>query len=99
MAIGIEPPDHVLGVLMHVKFSYCGACTAGLMKCIHCAKTLWVQFHHWGPGRPVERPPTMDLCCWFHKGTAQPTDVRTPVENMACAKLPRSLQEADNHKL
>jgi hypothetical protein len=99
MALGIEAPNekkhgHKLGVLTHIKFSYCMACTAGLVKCIHIGKTLWGQFHHWGPGRPVERPPTMDFCRWLRTGTAFRTDVTAPVEQMVCAKLPRSLEEA-----
>lgn len=104
MALGMEPPDdkrhgHKLGVLTHIKFSYCMACAAGLVKCLHVGKSLWVQFHHWGPTRPVERPPTMDFCRWLRKGTAHQTDVTTPVENMVCPVMPRSLDEAKERGL
>jgi len=48
---------HKLDILTHLKDSYCMTCAAGYGRCIHIAMALWIQYHHWGPGRPIERFP------------------------------------------
>lgn len=61
----VRSHGHDLGVFMHVMRSYCASCKAGCGMCYHRAGALHMQHHHWGEGRPTERPATAGWCPWI----------------------------------
>ncbi len=57
----VESHGHTLGCFTHVMRSYCAACKAGCGMCYHRASLLWMQYLHWGEGRPTPKPATSEF--------------------------------------
>ena len=62
---------HTLGLCSHVMRSYCAACKAGCGMCYHRASLLWMQYLHWGEGRPTPKPSTIDFATWVPGSNAK----------------------------
>ena len=54
----MESHGHTLGVVTRVVRSHCVACKAGGDMCYHKSSLLWMQYNHWGEGRPTPKPAT-----------------------------------------
>jgi hypothetical protein len=82
---------HTLGIIVAVETAYCALCKAGSMgQCIHVSQTLHIQWLHWGPGRKVLKPSTIDLCSWKGRGTGRNSSVMSNASELMCQNLPRS---------
>ena len=82
---------HTLGIVVAVETAYCALCKAGgTGRCIHVSQTLHVQRLHWGPGRKVLKPSTIDLCSWKRRGTGRNSSVMSDASKLMCQNLPRS---------
>lgn len=55
---------HTLGKCSHIMRHYCAQCVAGCGICYHHSSTLWMQYMHWGEGRPTPKPCTSDFSGW-----------------------------------
>ncbi len=59
---GVSLDGHNLGKKTCLD-AYCAIYNSGRSgPCIHCAQSCWIQYHHWGEGRPTENPKTAALC-------------------------------------
>ena len=91
----VEEHGHELGRMTRVMRSYCASCKAGGGMCYHRASLLWMQYHHWGEGRPTPKPVTSALCSWIPGSRAKRTcSSVVPAGKLMIEKLPRSLAEA-----
>ena len=93
----VEPTAaHDLGVITRIMRSYCAACKAGMGMCYHRALLLWMQYHHWGEGRPTPRPVTSDLCSWIpgSRAARRTCSSVVPAGKLMIEQMPRSLAEA-----
>ena len=92
----VVPTDaHELGVITRVMRSYCASCKAGGGMCYHRASLLWMQYHHWGEGRPTPKPVTSAMCSWIPGSRPKRTcSSKVPAGKLMIEKLPRSLDEA-----
>ena len=59
----MESHGHELGIITRPLRPWC-PCPAGRGLCVHKGMALWSQLHHWGPGRPTDKPCTASLCGW-----------------------------------
>ena len=90
-----ESHGHKLGYCLYVIRSYCAACKAGCGLCTHFTGCLYMQYLHWGKGRPTPMPPTAKFCSWI-PGMRPKREVSMikPASNTHIEKLPRSEAEA-----
>ena len=98
MQLRVEPTTvrdhgHTLGRVTHVKRSYCVRCKAGCGFCYHRAAVLWMQYNHWGEGRPTPKPATSEFCSWVPGSRAKRTcstvvpAANLRIERLACSKV------------
>jgi hypothetical protein len=82
---------HSLGIVVAMDIAYCAFCKAGgTGQCIHVSQTLHVQRLHWGPGRKVLKPSTIDLCSWKRRGAGHNSSVMAEASKLMCQNLPKS---------
>jgi len=101
MQVSVKPTTaashgHTLGVLNHVMRSYCAVCKAGCGMCYHRAGLLYMQYLHWGEGRPTPKPATADFCSWIpgSKAAARKCTRLEPASHIPRQRLPSSNAEA-----
>ena len=86
---------HTLGMCTHIMRSYCAQCKAGCGMCCHKSGALWMQYLHWGEGRPTPKPATASYCSWI-PGSRAPRTCSTllPACRTQMEHLPGSNKEA-----
>ena len=93
----MESHGHTLGVVTRVMRSYCAACKAGGGMCYHRSSLLWMQYNHWGEGRPTPKPATSAYCSWIPgsggRGKRTCSSI-VPAGKLMIERLPRSETEA-----
>ena len=100
MQLMVEPTcvashGHNLGIVTHIMRSYCVSCKAGSGMCYHRAALLWMQYNHWGEGRPTPKPATSAFCSWVPGSRARRTcSTVLPAAKQMIERLPRSEAEA-----
>eukprot|EP00978_Attheya_sp_CCMP212_P022797 scaffold68574_cov83-Attheya_sp.AAC.1 len=92
----VDRDGHSLGRITRIVQGYCASCCAGMGLCYHKALVLYMQYHHWGEGRPTPKPATIANCGWIAGSHgARSAKVTEPASNLACEKLPRTLEDAE----
>ena len=87
---------HTLGRVSRIMRSYCASCKAGGGMCYHRASLLWMQYNHWGEGRPTPKPSTSAFCSWVPGSRAKRIcSTVVPAGKLTIERLPRSEAEAD----
>ncbi|KAL3768178.1 hypothetical protein ACHAWO_006548, partial [Cyclotella atomus] len=99
MQIAIQPTTdvtrgHTLGLCERMMRSYCAFCEAGCGLCYHRAALLWMQYLHWGEGRPTPKPVTAGFCSWIPGSNSRSCSTIEPAYQSQRMKLPGSSEEA-----
>jgi hypothetical protein len=91
----MESHGHTLGMCKFIMRSYCAACKAGCGLCYHRAGLCWMQYLHWGEGRPTPKPCTAGFCSWVPGSrSARICSSLVPASSTHIEKLPGSEAEA-----
>ena len=92
----VAEDGHALGRVSRIMRSYCASCKAGGGMCYHRASLLWMQYNHWGEGRPTPKPSTSAFCSWVPGSRAKRTcSTVVPAGKLMIERLPRSEAEAE----